>query len=190
VYNAAVWLRRVEDHLGEPLLVRWRSFPLEQVNSQDEGWVFWEQPPEEVKGLRAFLAAEAVRDQGEKIFREFVFALLAAVHERKLPVQEADTIREAARQVEGLDLERLERDMEQPSLRERIAQDYRAGVDEHGVFGTPTLLFPDGDAVFLKMTPPAPEDQAHSLFDTIQTLSEDRPYVQELKKPRRPEPSK
>ena len=57
--NAAVWLREVEQRLGDPLEINWRSFPLEQVNRQDDTFVFWEQTPQEAKSLNAFLAAEA-----------------------------------------------------------------------------------------------------------------------------------
>lgn len=166
---------------------RWRSFPLEQVNSEDEDWVFWDQSPDEARSLLAFLAAEAVRDQGEPLISQFVFNLLHAVHEEKRRVHEMDTIKHAAEQTPGLDVERMVRDMDRPELRRRIADDYQEGVERYGVFGTPTLLFPDGDPIFLKMSPPAPRDEAVSLFETIRSLSAQRPYVQELKKPRPPD---
>jgi predicted DsbA family dithiol-disulfide isomerase len=186
VYNAAVWLRTAERELDEPLAIRWRSFPLEQVNSEDEEWRFWEQPLDGAKSLRAFLAAEAVRDQGEDVFGEFLLALLRAVHEEKQPVQAADTINEAAVRVPGLDVDRMTRDMERPELRDRIAEDYRAGVEELGVFGTPTLRFGDGDPVFVKTTLP-PEEQARPLFDSVRQLSTEQPFAREFKKPRKPE---
>lgn len=173
--------------MDEALAVRWRSFPLEQVNSEDEAYRFWEQPVDGAKSLRAFLAAEAVKDQSEALFQEFVFALLRTVHLQKMPVDDADTIEAAARSVPSLDVERMMRDMERSELRERIAGDYRDGHDELGVFGTPTLRFDDADAVFLKMRPPAPEEDSLALFQSIRELSQNRPFVQELKKPRRPE---
>lgn len=173
--------------MNQPLQVTWHSFPLEQVNSDDEGYVFWEQSPDDAGSLRAFLAAEAARNQGEEIFRRFIDALLKAVHQDKKRVQEPETIDTAAAEVPGLDRERLKRDMEDSALRQKIAQDYTRGVDEYGVFGTPTFLFPDGDPVFLKMSPPAQGGEAVSLFESVRALSLERPYVQELKKPRRPE---
>lgn len=166
--------------------MQWRSFPLEQVNAEDEEWLFWEQPVDEARSLRAFLAAEAARDQGEPVFRAFVDRLLTAVHERKMPVHAVDTIRDVARETPGLDVDRLMQEMEAPELRQRISRDYQRAVDEEGVFGTPTFLFPDGDAVFVKMTP-APPDDALSLFESVRDLSQSRPYIRELKKPRRPE---
>ncbi len=189
MYNAAVWLRTVEDQLGEQLDVTWRSFPLEQVNSQDEDWVFWEQSVDDVRGLRAFLAAEAVRNQGEAAFRAFMLALLRAVHERKMPVHELDTIKGAADQTPNLDVDRMLQDMKRSDLRDRIARDYREGVDEFGVFGTPTFRFEGGDPVFVKATIP-PQEDALSFFESLRSFSAHRPYVRELKKPRRPESSR
>lgn len=190
MYNAAVWLREVREHGGQALDIRWRSFPLEQVNNEQDGWRLWEQPADGPKSLQAFLATEAVRDQGEEIADKFVFALLECVHAKKMKVHEMDTIKEAAGQVPGLDVDAMLRGMKNSDLRQRIQQDYDEATNNYGVFGTPTFLFSGGDAVFLKMSPPAPPDEATSLFDSVRALSLERPYVQELKKPRRPEPSK
>lgn len=175
---------------GQEVAPRWRSFPLEQVNSDQEGWKFWEQPVDGPKSLQAFLAAEAVRDQGEEILDKFVFALLECVHQKKMKVHELDTIKAAAGQVPGLDVDAMLQGMKRPDLRQRIQQDYQEGAGTYGVFGTPTLLFSGGDPVFLKMSPPAPSDQAQSLFDSVRVMSLDRPFVQELKKPRRPDSAK
>src|SRR5205807_8182279 len=107
--------------------------------------------------------------------------------EGKKRVHEPETIDQAAGEVAGLDLQRLHRDMEDQGLRRKIEQDYLRGVEQLGVFGTPTFLFPDGEPVFLKMSPPARGREAASLFETVRSLSLERPYVQELKKPRRPD---
>lgn len=190
MYNAAVWLREVTEQGEQPVQIRWRSFPLEQVNNEQENWSFWDQPADGPRSLQAFLAAEAVRDQGQEIFQKFIFALLECVHQKKMKIQDMDTIKTAAQAVPGLNVDTMLSDMERGDLRERIQKDYEEGLDTYGVFGTPTFLFEGGDAVFLKMSPPAPADQAQSLFDSVRALSLERPYVQELKKPRRPEPSK
>lgn len=156
------------------------------MNSEEKDWEFWEQPLDSVKSLQAFLAAEAARDQGTVVFSEFVFGMLDAVHARKLPVDEIDTIREVAGGVSGLDVARLLADMNKPKMRERIARDYAVAVEEHGIFGTPTLLFPEGEAVFVKSAP-CPEGKAEAVFDTVRNLSQQLSHVRELKKPRRPE---
>jgi protein-disulfide isomerase-like protein with CxxC motif len=185
VYNAAVWLRMVQDQVGEPLDLQWRSFPLEQVNSEDDEWLVWNQSLEETKSLRAFLAAEVIRSQKGDALSDFVLALLKNVHEKKQKIDDPATIREAANEV-GLDGNQILKDSDRPERRKRIAADYRAGVDEYGVFGTPTLLFDGGNAVFLNMTPP-PAEEAGALFDSIKNVSKKMPYVREIKKPRKPE---
>lgn len=172
---------------GQPLQVRWRSFPLEQVNNEQEDYVFWEQPLDGPRSLQAFLAAEAVRDQGQEIFEKFVFSLLECVHQKKMKIQNLETLKTAAQAVPGLDVDAMLDAMKRPDLRERIQKDYEEATNTYGVFGTPTLLFESGDPVFVKMSPPAPRDEAQSLFDSVRALSLQRPYVQELKKPRRPE---
>ncbi len=167
--------------------MRWRSFPLEQVNNEDEGWTFWSQQTDGPRSLRAFLAAEATRDQGDEIHQKFVFALLEAVHQKKMKLQDPDTIESVARQVPGLDVQSMLSNMDTEEMRSRIERDYQEAADQYGVFGTPTLLIPGGDPVFLKMSPPAPSDEAVSLFASVRVLSAERPYVQEMKKPRKPD---
>ena len=149
----------------------------------------WDQPLDESRSLRAFLAAEAVREQDAALVDRFVRALLASVHQDKQPAHDPATIRQVAEQVAGLDVERALHDLDRPELRERIAADYREATDQYGIFGTPTLLFAGGEPLFLKMAPPAPEDRALALWDSLQTFSGDSPFLREIKKPRKPEPS-
>lgn len=140
---------------------------------------------DEAKSLRGFLAAEAVRNQGPDVFSTFVCRLLDAVHRDKKPVHEDATIFEVARSIPELDETRMLADIERPELRQRIARDYEIATNREGVFGTPTFSFPGGDAVFLKMSTPAPGD-ADALFRELQSLVMHRPYVRELKKTQRP----
>lgn len=172
--------------MSDPPVLTWRSFPLEQVNQQEEGPSFWEQTVDEARSLRAFLAAEAIRDQGDNLLNAFVFGLLEAVHLEKKRVDQMDTILEVARAVPGVDVDRMVRDMETPEFRQRIAADYELGVNHYGVFGTPTFLFQDGEAVFLKLNRPLGETPT-KLFETLQQLSLGMPAIRELKKPRPPE---
>ncbi|HEU5431193.1 MAG TPA: DsbA family protein, partial [Thermomicrobiales bacterium] len=70
VYRGAMWLRDVQAALGSNLKIAWRYFPLEQVNSAEgPDWKLWEQPDNfRSRGLPAFRAAEAARQQGEEAF--------------------------------------------------------------------------------------------------------------------------
>ncbi|GIW03921.1 MAG: hypothetical protein KatS3mg059_0541 [Thermomicrobiales bacterium] len=82
VHAAAVWLRAVQHQLGERLIIRWRYFPLEQVNSgEGPDWKLWEQPSDfKSRGRDAFHAAIAARQQGEDAFQRFHYALLDLKH--------------------------------------------------------------------------------------------------------------
>jgi hypothetical protein len=167
--------------------VTWRWFSLEQVNSiEGPEWKAWNRPPgHRSRSLLAFSAGEAARRQGAEVFERFHLTLLRARHEQKLSLQERETIFHAARET-GLDLPRLERDMEDPTILHPLASDHEeaAGL---GVFGTPTIFFESGLSVYLKMRPQPPDEEALDFFHALMSTMANRPYVYELKSPRQPE---
>jgi predicted DsbA family dithiol-disulfide isomerase len=170
---------------GRELEVRWRCFSLAQVNStRGEGWTVWgaTEPGDDVRGREAFKAAEAARRQER--FEELHMALLRARHERKLDLDERSTILEAAREA-GLDLERLERDMADPGILDRLARDHQEGVAEHGVFGTPTFVFPGGGTAYVRIRPAPEGEAAVTVFDQLASIVATEPWFLELKRPDR-----
>lgn len=189
MWAAAVWLQRVQERLGDRLRVNWRFFPLEQVNS-DEGpeWKLWEQPEGyRSRGLAAFQAAVAARQQGEAAFAGFNLALLKARHEAERDHGKRETLLDVAREA-GLDMPRFERDLADRALLAEIGEDYEEGREQHGVFGTPTFVFPNGAAAYLKMRPPAPLEQALPVFEEFVRTVRDRDYISEIKRPKKPAP--
>lgn len=186
VNAAALWLRDVQRQSPDPITIRWRYFPLEQVNSKEgPEWKLWEQPDSyESRGLLAFRAAAAARQQGDDAFTRLLYAVLAARHEANRDLAQPDVLIEAARASE-LDLLRFERDLNDRSLLESIGSDYTEGRQQHDVFGTPTFVFPEGAAAYLKVLPPPPAAAALDFFDEFLTLVRDRPFVHEIKRPRR-----
>ena len=166
----------------------WRYFPLEQVNSAEgPEWKLWEQPDSHrSRGRPAFQAAIAARNQGEDAFERFHLALLEAKHVQGQDHGRRDTLRAVAESV-GLDLERFDRDSADCALLSRIGDDYTEGREHHGVFGTPTFVFSNGEAAYLKMLPPAPEDETMSVFEEFVRTVRDRAYIAEIKRPRKPE---
>lgn len=129
------------------------------------------------------MAGEAAKNQGEEALRKFRMALLEAVHDRKLPVQDEATIKDVAAQA-NIDVDKLLRDMQAPNLRQRIGEDYSAAIEDFGVFGTPTFVFSGGEAVFLKMSCPSTEDPA-ALFESLRSVSQDHHCIHEMKKAQR-----
>ncbi|MDP9364785.1 MAG: DsbA family protein [Chloroflexota bacterium] len=177
----------MREEIGDQLRVNWRYFPLEQVNS-DKGpdWKLWEQPDSHrSRGRPAFQAAIAARRQGDEAFDRFHIALLLAKHEDGKDHGRRQTLLDVARSVD-LDLERFERDLSDRSGLPLIGADYEEARDRYGVFGTPTFLFPNGEATYLKLKPVPPEAETMALFEDFVRAGRDRPYLLEVKRPQRP----
>jgi protein-disulfide isomerase-like protein with CxxC motif len=168
--------------------VNWRYFPLEQVNSTEgPEWKLWEQPDSHrSRGRVSLQAAIAAREQGDAAFEQFHLALLKAKHEDGQDHGQPETLVAIAQTV-GLDLARFERDRTDRSLLARIGEDYTEGRERHGVFGTPTFVFPNGGAAYLKMLPAPPLTETMAVFEEFVRTVRDRPYLTEIKRPRKPE---
>jgi predicted DsbA family dithiol-disulfide isomerase len=187
-WGASVLLRNVKAAVGDNLQVNWRYFPLEQVNSPEgPEWKLWDQPANfRSRGRAAFHGAIAARQQGEDAFERFHYALFDAKHADGKDHGKMETILEAAAAA-GLDLERFEQDLDDPSLLSKIGEDYEFGHDELGVFGVPTLVFPNGEAAYVKCLPPPEGPEAVAVFDEIVHTIRDRPFIGEIKRPKKPE---
>ncbi|UCB42171.1 MAG: DsbA family protein [Dehalococcoidales bacterium] len=166
------------------MTVIWKYFSLEQVNSKEgPDWKLWEQPVDYVsRGRNAFHAAEAARVQGEIVFDTFHFALLKARHEDKKDITDPAILIEVAKSV-GLDIDRFRDDLNDRRLLNKLAEDHVFAVETLNVFGTPTLVFPEQQAVFLKMAPPPSRDESVTVFEDIRRLAEDRQQIKEIKRP-------
>ncbi len=188
VYRANAWLEKVQEGMGGGLSIRWRYFSLEQVNSQQgPEWKLWEQPDDFAsRGLWAFRAAEAARGQGEVSFERFHSALLHARHQQGKDIADRGVLADVA-SVAGLEISRFREDLARRELLARLAEDHTAAVEQFGVFGTPTIVFPDGQAVFIKLTEIPPPAEALAVFHELQQLATARTYVREVKRPQRPE---
>lgn len=170
---------------GDRLSVEWHSFPLEQINNvQGPEWKLWEQPDDyRSKGLWALRAGEAAKLQGRDAFGRFHLGLLAARHGDKRDIADRAVLLDVAAQC-GLDVARFERDLTDRALLARIAEDYARGVEQHGIWGTPTFVFNDGPAAYLKIRPAPPPEQCLHVFQQLVDVIRDRPYIIEIKRPR------
>lgn len=167
--------------------MNWRNFSLEQINNKNgEDWKIWEQPDDfKTRGFWALRANEAARNQGKEAHDRFRLALLTATHVNRQPLSDRQTLIDAAREA-GLDLDRFERDLADRSLIQRIADDHTEAVSKYGVFGTPTMIFPDGQAAFLKMRPTPSQEEAVAVFEDFIETATNRPYIHEIKRPTPP----
>jgi predicted DsbA family dithiol-disulfide isomerase len=185
VYRASVLLQNVGR--SRPLKVAWRYFSLAQVNSKDDGWTVWDAPASEnVRGRIAFKAAEAARRQGR--FDDFHNLLLQARHRDRLEIDQPEVVERVAVDA-GLNLEQFRQDVSDPDILAALARDHRQAVREHGVFGTPTFVFPDGASAYVRLAE-APEAGDHStrVFDRLVSVAAGEPSILELKRPRKPTP--
>jgi len=186
VYRAAVLLDRVKNQSGGHLVLRWRYFSLEQVNQKHgPDWKLWEQPETyPSRGRLAWKGAEAARGQGEEAFERFHLALLRLRHEESWDLTKVETVFEAARRAE-LDLDRFRHDFDAATL-DSLARDHEEGVQRYGIFGTPTLVFENGRAAYVKLRPLPPESEYMPVWERLREIIAERPYIEEIKRPEPP----
>ena len=186
-----MWLDRVKQEKGEVLDVDWKSFSLDQVNSRHgPEWKVWEQPKgQQGRSLLSLISGKAALRQGKELFQRYHLALLEARHggNGRIALDQAEPLADVARDAR-LDVERFREDMQDPELLRAVARDHTEAVEEHGVFGTPTFVFENGSAVFLKSFIPPPDDSV-AFFEHFVALMSQRPYVGEIKRPQPPWPT-
>ena len=164
-YRAAMWLDDVEK--AGRVRADWRFFSLSQNARYREGQggrPVWETNPR-AKGIPAFTSAIAARRQGEDAYNRYRLALQKARHQDGMPVDELPTQLEAARR-SGLDVSRFERDLDEADL-EPLAREHAEAV-RRGIFGVPTLSWPEGRSYYLKITELIPKTRAVALYDAIE----------------------
>jgi predicted DsbA family dithiol-disulfide isomerase len=184
VYRVAGMLDVVGSSGARPIDVRWRFFSLTQVNSKDDGWTVWDAPTSEtVRGRLAFAAAEAARRQGR--FEDLHMSLLDARHHDRLDLDDEAVVERVAVD-SGLDLERFRADLRDPSILDSLSRDHRQAVAEHGVFGTPTFVFANGESAYVRLSEPLQGDAAVEVFDRLMSVAAAEPRILEIKRPRKP----
>lgn len=166
-YRGSMWLAEVAR--AERIKPRFAFFSLSQNHDAHEGNgepPAWERNPK-AKGLPAFLAATAARAQGPELGDRYRLALQRARHEEHLPVDDPATHRLVAERA-GLDVARWEADLKQTDFT-TLAREHGEAV-KRGVFGVPTLVWPEGRSYYLKITELIPSERAVALYDAIETV--------------------
>ncbi len=111
--------------------------------------------------------------------------LLRAHHVEDRDIANPKVLIEVAMEA-ALDLDRFRKDLPDRNLLAKIGEDYIRGVKEHGVWGTPTLVFNGRQAAYLKLRPAPPPAESVKLFEELFDIIYRRPYVVEVKRPRVP----
>jgi predicted DsbA family dithiol-disulfide isomerase len=184
VYRASVLLQNVGRSSAFSLKVAWRYFSLAQVNSKDDGWTAWEAPESEhVSGRMAFRAAEAARRQDA--FDQLHMPLLEARHRDRLNIDDVVVIERVAVDA-GLDINRFRADLADPTTVDALRRDHMQARSEHGVFGTPTFVFPDGASAYVRLAEAPDAAHAPGVFERLLAIVAGEPSILEIKRPRRP----
>ena len=175
-HRAWMWFERLRV-AGTAIEVDWRPFVLKEVNRKDAEPSLLAGPTIESVAVLALGAAEALRGEpGEESYRSEVFRAMHKGEERPL----RDDIVEIARR-SGLDTDAFWH--AEVLWLGSVRESHEDAVTARGIFGTPTLVFADNSALYLKLTelPPAANDR--SLWDSVSTLASSFPEVAELKRP-------
>ncbi len=174
-FQVATWITQVNDLMGPDVMsVHWRFFSLEQSHRPDENWNIWEQTPETSRGLLAFLAGSAALDSaGEAGLAKFYMALAKSHHIDGATISDPSVI-SSAWEVAGLDpqvLAAVIAGTDRGGLK-KIQTDHTEAIERWGAFGSPTLVFEESKAFFLKLMPaPTEVDQSLELFQHVQRLA-------------------
>ena len=185
-----MWLSKVKETTGNDPDIDWQPFSLAQVNSdKGEDFKYWEQPGA-LDGtdntLLAHRAGLATKRQGKEAFESFFITLLKARHEDKKDLTDPAVIEEAGIKA-GIDMGRFREDLADPDLLREIGESHTRAVAEHGAFGVPTYVFPNGNAAFVKMFIP-PDEQVGEVYDNLVTFMSQLKHVGEVKRPQPPWP--
>ncbi len=90
-----------------------------------------------------------------------------------------DTARDA-----DLDLVRFKEDMDKEETWQALGKDHMEAREKYDVFGVPTLIFENGEGVFVKLESlPESKEERISLFGFISDMARKKPYLLELKRP-------
>lgn len=127
----------------------------------------------------------AARLQGEPAHAAYMDTILELKHVEREDVRTRESVIAVAEKA-GLDVPRFTEDVDDPKTLTEIGLDHEEAVAQ-GVFGTPTFIFEDGTAAFLKTYTP-PEDETMDAFRDIMGAMRGRKYIGEIKRPQPPWP--
>lgn len=164
--------------------IRWRAFSLEQVNldadaDPDELWG----SPESRRSLLPMASAKWAESEGAETFRRVHEAFFEALHTDRKKIGKPEVTEEVLGGA-GLDggaiLEEVRRN---PKWLDATRADHDAG-DELGIFGVPTLVFPDCEPVFLRLLEAPEGERALDAFRRVRENAAD-PIFNEFKRTKR-----
>jgi len=173
----------------DPIEITWKPFSLQQVNQKNgPEYKAWDEADADLDGsLWGLRAGVAAKRQGEAAMRRYLPLVLRAKHEGREDLGDKSLLTDLAEQA-GLNLSQFEKDLGDRTTLDEIAASHKEGVEERGVFGTPTFVFENGASAFLKLIRPKTPQDAERAFDSLIDVMQREVFVGELKRPQPPWP--
>lgn len=173
-YRLKELLRRVSPI--ENLRVRWKTLSLKEFRRHEHEPSFFEDGDLTSFSILVLALAHAVPETG---FDRYHNSMFDAIHaeERELDRDDLLQIAEDA----GMDRKAFE------SLHKRwlkaVIKDHIEGVDKWNAHGTPTAVFDDSTAVYLRFDhPPESDEEAEELWKTVTGVARGHPDLLEFKR--------
>jgi protein-disulfide isomerase-like protein with CxxC motif len=133
---------------GDGWNVRWLGFSLNQTKVAEGDLDVWDDP--EMAGARmAVEVGIAVRDAWPDAFPAVHRALFAARHDQGLDIRDHDVVADVL-STHGLDADKVFNVVLDCGPRDVFRAEHQAAVQEHRVFGVPTVIAGD-QAVFIRL---------------------------------------
>jgi len=177
-YQTSLWIREVRDLTG--IDVRWRFFSLEEINRAEGKKHPWER--EWSYGWSMMRVGALLRRQGMERLDDWYQAAGRALHVDGRKPHRPEVAEELLAEM-GLDPGMVEVAIADPTTGDEVLAEHEVVVSKGG-FGVPTLVFPDGQALFgpVLVNPPTGRD-AVRLWDLVTGWLE-YPNLYEVQRPK------
>ncbi|MHB1711786.1 MAG: mycothiol-dependent nitroreductase Rv2466c family protein, partial [Acidimicrobiales bacterium] len=178
-YQTSLWMREVREAVD--VAVNWRFFSLEEINRVEGKKHPWER--EWSYGWSMMRIGALLRRSGMELLDRWYAAAGHALHVEGRKPHRPDVAEELLREL-GLDPGLVCQAIDDPTTGDEVLSEHRSVVAK-GAFGVPTLIFPDGQALFGPVLIDPPQgDAAVRLWNHVTGWLE-FPHVYELQRPKR-----
>ena len=168
-----------QDEAGDGWHVRWLAFSLRQTRVGEGQPDVWDDPAMAATRLAAEVAI-AVRDGWPDAFPAVHRGLFSARHDRGLDIRQHDVVA-GVLVAEGLHPDQVFDQVLAGTPRHVFRVEHQTAVDEHKVFGVPTVIA-GGHAVFIRLlTRPVGVSAARATIERCLDLLDDCPDLNEFK---------
>jgi len=186
VRQAGHWLIAIEKKALVNII--WKPFLLEQQNSEfGENWNAWDQDLSKYisRGIWPHLGGIAARKLSKEAGYIYMESIFEEKHVNRKDIRSREFIVNLVKSI-GIHSQNFEKEMDSDEALRLIAESHKEAASK-GIFGTPTIEFNDGNAVFLKTFTPPQEDYV-TFYESLKNITFNNSYFGELKKPQPPWP--